>query len=83
MAMRAADGAVKVLLDAFEWQGEGGAASDQHVIMSGANAFIARKPDDLAQAAADAIAFHRIADFPRNGEADAGRARVAAARNPA
>ena len=38
MAMRAADGAIEILFDAFERQGQSGAAPDQHIVMSGANA---------------------------------------------
>ena len=38
MAMRAANGAIEILLDAFERQGQSGAAPDQHIVMSGANA---------------------------------------------
>ena len=79
MAMGTANGAIEILLDAFEWQGEGGAAPDQHIIMPGLNARSGVEPHDLAQAAAHTIAFHRIADFFGDGEAEACRARIGAA----
>jgi len=70
MAMRAADRTIEILFDALERQGQGGPASDQHIIMSGANATGCMQSDDLTQAPAHAIAFHRIPDFLGDGEAE-------------
>ncbi len=72
-------GAFKVLLHPVEGPLKRRAPSDQDIIIAGLHSPGRRKTHRFAEPAADPVAFHRIADLPRDGEPDSGRLFVAAA----
>jgi hypothetical protein len=77
--MRASNGAIEILFDTFERQGQGGSTSDQYIIVPGLDARGTVKPDDFAQTAAHSIAFHGVADLFGDGEAETRGTLIAAA----
>lgn len=78
LCVRALQCAFQFLLHPIEGRCERFAPADQDVIMAGPHPFAPRQSYRLAQPAAHAIAFHRISNFPRDGEPDPGRLVVAA-----
>ena len=71
--MNANKGLVEILYHFAERNRQCGAAADQHVVVAGTQWLGPggrRKPNDLAQTAADSISLHSVADLPRYGKAD-------------
>ena len=74
--MNANKGLVEILHHLAERNGQCRTAADQNVIMARTQWLSSgsrREPDDLAQAAADAVSLHGVADLPRYGEANSNR----------
>jgi len=76
--MGAADRQFQILPDTVEGQFESWPAADQNIVMPRLKATSAAQSHRLAQASANTVAFHRVADLLRDGKADAGRARILA-----
>ena len=71
--MNANKGLVEILHHLAERNRQCRTAADQHVIMARTQWLSPgsrREPDDLAQAAADAVSLHGVADLPRYGDAN-------------
>jgi hypothetical protein len=67
---------IEFLPHVAEWRIERRPPPDQHIIVAVVHAAALRKPHDLTQPAPHPVALHRIADLPRDGEADPHRSVV-------
>lgn len=77
-AVDAVNRAAEFLQHGFKCDFECGAPCDQHVIVAGLQQSRRRKPNELAQAAAHAVALDGIADLFGDGETNAGWAALPA-----